>query len=253
MQNRPEEALGYLEAATALDPTNVRAFLYLGIAYLQVARIDDAISTYRKILPQGGEETSMIAYNLGNAYFKSDDVVKAILNYERAKLLAPQNEDIDFNLQIANQYIVDQIETLPQPFFVGWRSRIVNKNSADGWAKISVVSFILFLFLLGSFLFARYVWFKRISFWIGLMAVIVSVSGFSFGNRQKAKSIERNTAIVTSPRVTVKGSPAENGTDLFLIHEGLKVEITGSLNNWKEIRLSDGNKGWLPEMTIERI
>lgn len=213
---------------------------------------EQAIEKYEQILT-AGKESAQVYYNLGNAYFKKEDYVKAVLNYERAKLLAPQNEDIDFNLQIVNQYIVDQIEVLPQPFFVSWRNRIINKNSADGWAQISVVSFVLFLVLLSAFFFARYVWLKRISFWVGILSVIIAVFSFSFANRQKIKITERNTAIVTCPRVTVKGSPAENGTDLFLIHDGLKVEITGTLNDWNEIRLADGNKGWMKSTCMERI
>ena len=84
MQNKPQEALKYLESAVSEDPAHVQAFLYLGIVYLQINRVDDAIATYRKILPKGGDETPRIAYNLGNAYFTKGDFTLARQYYSQA-------------------------------------------------------------------------------------------------------------------------------------------------------------------------
>jgi len=69
----------------------------------------EAAEKYEQILASG-KESAEVYFNLGNACFKNGEHVKAILNYERAKLLAPQNEDIDFNLRIANQFVVDNLE-----------------------------------------------------------------------------------------------------------------------------------------------
>jgi SH3-like domain-containing protein len=80
-----------------------------------------------------------------------------------------------------------------------------------------------------------------------------SVFTFSFASSQKSKLTHRNTAIITAPTVTVKGSPSETGTELFIIHEGLKVKLTDSLGAWKEIQLADGNKGWVQDSTMVRI
>lgn len=211
-----------------------------------------AISTYEQILQQG-EESAKLYFNLGNAYYKAGDINNAILNYERAKLLAPQDDDIRFNLELANQYVVTKIDELPQPFFQRWRNSIINLYPADSWSAISIASFILFFILLGLFLFSKSIPVKRISFWIGILVIIISALSFSFAAKQKKEMTKRNEAIVFCPRVTIKSSPAQSGTDLFLIYEGVKVQITDSLNTWKEIKLKDGNQGWLPDSCIVKI
>ncbi|MDD4108343.1 MAG: tetratricopeptide repeat protein [Prolixibacteraceae bacterium] len=212
----------------------------------------NAIIAYEQIL-ESGQESAKLYFNLGNAYYKSGDINNAILNYERAKILAPQDEDIAFNLRLVNQFVVTDIEELPQPFFVRWQNSILNIYPVDTWSYISLGAFILFLLLLGLFLLSKSVSVRRMSFWLGVMAVFISLVTFSFASRQKNKINERNHAIIFCPRVTVKSAPSETGTDLFLLYEGVKVEISDSLSNWKEIKLSDGNVGWLPDSCIVKI
>lgn len=221
-------------------------------AYYTTEEYQQAVSTYEQIVTSG-EESARLYFNLGNAYYKTGDINNAILNYERAKVLAPHDEDIDFNLRIANQYVVTKIEALPQPFFLRWRSSVINKYPTDTWATISIGAFLVFLVLLGLFFFSKTAAVKRASFWVAILAVIFSAFTFSFANKQKQKIKNRNHAIVFCPRVTVKSSPAQTGTDLFLIYEGLKVQVTDSLDSWTEIRLADGNEGWLPDSCIVKI
>jgi len=221
-------------------------------AYYTTEEYQKAISLYEQILGSG-EESAKLYFNLGNAYYKAGDINNAILNYERAKILAPNDEDIEFNLKIANQFVVTSIDELPKPFFVRWRSSVINKYPADTWSYISISAFLIFLVLVGFVIFSKRVALRRASFWIGILVVLFSGFTFSFAAQQKKKIIERNGAIVFCPRVTVKSAPAETGTDLFLIYEGLKVQITDSLNNWKEIKLADGNEGWLPDSCIVKI
>jgi tetratricopeptide (TPR) repeat protein len=221
-------------------------------AYYTTEEYQQAVSAYEQILATG-EESAKVYFNLGNAYFKTGDINNAILNYERAKVLAPHDEDIAFNLQVANQYVVTQIEELPKPFFLRWKDSVINKYPADTWATISIASFVLFLLLLGAFFFSKTVAVKRLSFWVGIFAVLLSGFAVSHAAQQKARINNRNTAIVFCPRVTVKSSPSETGTDLFLIYEGLKLEITDQLDSWTEIKLADGNQGWLPDSCIVRI
>ena len=211
-----------------------------------------AISAYEQILTNG-QESAKLYFNLGNAYYKAGDINNAILNFERAKKLAPQDEDIAFNLQIANQFVVTKIEALPKPFFLRWKSSIINKYPTDTWAAISVGAFILFLLLLGLFLFSKNSTAKHFAFWFGILAVVFSGFTFSWAAHQKAVINKRNQAIVFCPRVTVKSSPSQTGTDLFLIYEGVKIDVTDSLDHWKEIKLADGNKGWLPDSWIVTI
>lgn len=221
-------------------------------AYFTTEEYQQALTIYQQIV-QTGEESAKLYFNLGNAYYKTGDVNNAILNFERAKVLAPHDPDIIFNLLIANQFVVTKIEALPQPFFLRWRTSVTNKYPTDTWSAISIGAFILFLILLGFFVFSRRVAIKRIAFWFGIIAIVFSGFTFSFARIQKQVIENRNHAIVFCPRVTVKSSPTQTGIDLFLIYEGLKIEITDSLDTWKEIKLTDGNEGWLPDSCIVKI
>lgn len=221
-------------------------------AFYSTEEYQKAIGEYEQII-HSGQESAKLYFNLGNAYFKAGDINNAILNFERAKLLEPGNADINFNLNLANQYVVTEIEALPQPFHIRWINNLINLFPADTWAGFSIVAFILFLILLGLFIFSRSSFLKKISFWFGIMAVIISGFSFSFASMQKGKINQRKHAIVFCPRVTVKSAPSESSTDLFLLYEGVKVELSDSITTWKEIKLPDGNVGWLPDSCIVRI
>ncbi len=211
-----------------------------------------AIEAYNQILMTGVESPD-VYFNLGNAYYKTNQFTLAILNYERAKLLAPDDEDVNFNLLVANQKVVDSIQELPGIFVVRWWNALVNSQSTDTWAIISILSFIVFLVLLGFYFFAKTGDVKRVSFWLGCSLLALTIFTWSFAAKQKSNMVNHSSAIVMQPTVTVKSSPSEKGTNLFVVHEGLKVKITDKLGDWIEIRLADGNKGWLLAESVERI
>lgn len=212
----------------------------------------EAVDGYEQIL-KTGQASAKLYFNLGNAYFKTGQTNLAILFLERAKLLDPNNEDIDFNIAFVNQSVVTKLEPLPQPFFVRWRTSVLNMQSVDGWAIISISAFVTFLLLAGLFIFSKIVWVRRISFISGIVILLFSVFTFSFAGKQKKKISQRTGAIVFCPRVTVKSAPSATSTDLFLIYEGVKVEVTDSVSSWKEIKLADGNEGWLQDSCIVKI
>ena len=207
---------------------------------------------YEQILGTGNE-SAQLYFNLGNAFYKQGDNLKAILNYERAKRLSPRNQDIDFNLKIANQFVVDNIEQLPKPFFARWWNSTANFLSADGWATWSVIVFLLFLILLGSYFFSRSLRIRKLAFSASVFAAIFVIFSFILAGRQFNQVKDRTSALILCPRVNVKSAPSVTGTDLFMIHEGLKVKITDQLEKWREIELSDGNKGWVKDSCLVRI
>lgn len=224
----------------------------LGNKYFTEGEFEKAIQVYEKILGSGFEAADLY-YNLGNAYFKSNKLNYAILNYERAILLSPNDEDLQHNLELARTFTVDKIDDLPQFFIRQWHYAFVQLFSTDFWAFLSIITFITFLMLFSLYLYINVFRVKKFSFWLGIVFLFISVSAFVFSYHQKEIVKNHNAAIVFSPVVTVKSSPDETGTDLFVIHEGIKVSIVDSLGNWTEIKLSDGNKGWLLTSAIVRI
>jgi len=213
---------------------------------------DKAIKIYESLVGQG-LESSELYFNLANAYYKKQELTKSILFYERAKLLAPNDDGIQFNLDLANQFIVDKTEPLPRPFFLKWGQSILNLFSTNGWSFISILTFICMLALAALYIFARTLSLRKISFSAAIFFLIISLLSFTLAGKQKSKLTHRNHAIIFSTTVTVKSSPSDSGTDLFVIHEGLKVEIKDELGDWADIKLEDGNTGWVKKGVFERI
>lgn len=211
-----------------------------------------AIQIYESLLQQG--EAPEIYYNLGNCYYKTDDIARAIINYERALLLSPGNTDIRANLEIARSKTIDKVTPVPEIFFITWIKSLVNSQSSDAWARTGIVSFLLLLVSLAIFFFTQHIKWKKIGFSAAILFLIVTVLSNLFASQQKSYLTNRNDAIILSPSVTVRSTPSESGTSLFVLHEGRKVEIKdNSMREWKEIRLEDGKVGWVPSSSIEVI
>lgn len=211
-----------------------------------------AVEMYEKLV-NAGLSAEELYYNLGNAYYRVGDYKAAILNYERAKLLDPDNEDIETNLELCQRYVQDKIDTVPTFFLMDWLNEFNNLFSEKGWAVLSIITFISCLLLVISFLFSKSLSIRKLSFYLSFFALFISLVSFYNSYKQNYNATHHNTAIVFSPAVTVKSAPNESGTDLFIIHEGLKVTITDSAEGWKEIKLSDGKVGWLPGESIVQI
>ena len=215
-------------------------------------KYQEAADTYERIADLGYESPGLY-YNLGNSYYKQNVIARAILNYEKALELAPNDDDIKYNLELANRFIVDKVEVLPVFFITGWVRSIRNIFSSDHWAISSIITFIITLIFISLYLYSRSLALKKASFWLGFLMILLALVSFIFSYQQKQKILSGNTAIVMSPSVTVKSSPDASGTDLFVIHEGTKVWIDDEISNWNEIKLSDGSKGWLRTEDIQTI
>lgn len=231
---------------------NVADSLASGNEAYQAEKYEQAIKAYQSIIDQNMESVE-VYFNLGNAYYKSGDLANAILFYERAKLLAPNDEDIQFNLDLANKFVVDKIDSLPQPFFVKWMNNLSSLLHANQWGYTSIVLFVLALILGAVYFISGKPSLKKITFSLGIIILLLSFASFGFGFKEKTKIENRNTAIVFAPTVTVKASPDDSGTALFVIHEGLKIEIIEELGNWIEIRIADGNTGWVKKEIVKQI
>lgn len=211
-----------------------------------------AISAYESVVKKH-YESSALYYNLGNAYYKMRQYPKAIVNYERALLLDPRNEDIKFNLEKAKMYNVDKIDEIPQFILRKWLTSLISMASSDTWAIASMITFGLFIVFLLIYFLSMRLSLKKIGFFIAVFAFLISLTSFDFAYKSRKFQIANNSAIVMSPTVTVKSSPSDSGTNVFIVHEGTKVEIIGHLDVWYEIQLSDGKQGWLLKSDVEKI
>ena len=211
-----------------------------------------AIADYEALLKKG--VSADVYYNLGNAYYRTDNITRAVINYERALLLSPGDPDIRVNLQLARSKTIDKIIPESEMFFVTWYRSLVNIMSVDGWATMSLVSLAIAIILALCYLFSGRVWMQKTGFFGALAMIVIFGLSNLFAWQQKDQLVNRTGAIVISPAAAVKSTPANGGTDLFIIHEGTKVEITdSSMKEWKEVRIADGKEGWIKTSMIEMI
>jgi tetratricopeptide (TPR) repeat protein len=211
-----------------------------------------AAEYYEQVLDENLESASLY-FNLGNAYYKLNNVAGAILNYEKAKKLDPNDEDIDFNLKLAGMRTVDKIETIPIFFISDWTIDLVNLYSEDTWGWLSMLLVWIGFVILSIYVVAKYSAIKKLFFGVGILFLAMSFVCFGLGNKKYNRLVHDQKAIVFSPSITIKSSPGENGNDLVVLHEGTKVMILDEVGEWNKIKLANGNVGWLPSSSIENI
>ena len=212
-----------------------------------------AIDIYQSVIENQGVNATL-CMNLGSCWLKRVEIAKAILYYERAYLLDPSDPDIRFNLDLARTKTVDKVNAVNQLFIVVWFKKLLAVLDVNGWAVMTVILFALTIILTGVLLFSKKSGLRKISFSFSVFFLLLSILSFIFATTQMGNIRERDTAIIMSPSVTVKSTPTSAGTDLFIIHEGRKVKILdSSMKEWVEIRLEDGNTGWIPVDVMEII
>ena len=212
-----------------------------------------AISIYEWIVENQGVNATLYM-NLGNCWLKRDEVAKAILYYERAYLIDPSDPDVRFNLELARTKTVDKVNPVNQLFVVVWFKKLLAILDVNGWAVLTVILFAFTILLAGVLLFSKKSGIRKLSFSFSVFFLLLSILSFIFATTQMGNIRNRDTAIIMSPSVTVKSIPTSAGTDLFIIHEGRKVQILdSSMKEWVEIRLEDGNTGWIPVNVMEII
>ena len=211
-----------------------------------------AAEVYESLLKTG--VSADLYYNLGNAYYRMDNITQAVLNYERALLLSPGDKDIRFNLQMARSKTIDKVTPESEMLFVTWYRSLVNLMSVDGWARMALIALAIAIVLALVYLFSNAVWLRKVGFFGGILLLLVFLASNLFGWQQKRVLVNHTGAIIIKSAVTVKSTPAKNGTDLFILHEGTRVTITdGTMKGWKQVRVADGKEGWLETSQIEVI
>lgn len=236
-------AAQHQELASIFDEGNK---LYLEKKY------DEAINRYESIL-NNGYESGEIYFNLGNAYFKSGKIQNAILNFERAKKLIPNDEDLQFNLQLARAQLIDKVDPIPELFVYRWIDAALTIVPLSTMIWMMYVLFLLAMVLFSFFVFARTYEQRRYSLIGGIAVTVLLVIGTGNFLIQSYRESNTESAIVMTDVANIKSAPDKNGNDLFVIHRGIKVRVLDNVNQWNKIRLDDGKVGWIPSQQIEII
>ncbi len=212
----------------------------------------EAAALYDSLL-QAGNTSVEVYFNLGNANYKLNNIPAAILNYERARKLEPSDPDIVHNLHLARAATVDEIDELPQLFLWTWIEALRDLFRADTWT----ITFLISLWLAGLgfvvlLLFKNFGARRPVMFLAILLTCTSLLLGFLAFERHQAET-GRNAAIILSPSVYVKSAPQSAGKDVFILHEGTRVEILDELEGWYRIRIANGQVGWSRAETMAVI
>ena len=213
----------------------------------------DAISTYRSV-EELGLESAPLYCNIGNAYFKNKDYTMAIVYYERALKLDPSYSDAEYNLQIASDFVQDRIEPVPEFILKTWTRGLCYSVDSNTWAVIALCLFALTAAAVLVFLLAASSNLKRTGFFSAIVFLLLTVFSVIFSFWQKNDYMKADAAVIMAPVISVKSSPSdEASTDLFILHEGTKVNILDEVGDWRNIELADGRQGWMRSEDMEVI
>ncbi|MCL6267372.1 SH3 domain-containing protein [Flagellimonas myxillae] len=204
-----------------------------------------AIGNYEKIL-ENGEHSAELYFNLGNCHYKLNAIGPSILYYEKALLLKPNDREILNNLGYAQNMRLDAVEEMPKTEIAQIYEAVVNFFSFDQWANIAVALMIVFVLAYLAYFFLRPASQKRIAFISSIFSLILGVCCVLLAYLQYQEFNNDNPAIVFSPEVRINSEPNNTSEAVFTLHEGTKVNVLDQLNEWKKIRIADGQTGWIP-------
>ncbi len=213
---------------------------------------EKAIEEYSAIL-DGGEYSMKLYYNIANAYFKLGKTGKAILYYNKALRIAPSQEDIRHNLALAEAQTKDRIVAIPEFFVNRWLRTVRNSMSCTAWSVMSLAWLGVLLAFGVLFLLASRIRWRKAGFYGALCAFVMFVAATSFAVSSRNDMLSHDEAIVMGTAISVKSSPDRSATDLFVLHEGTKVKILTEVDEWVEVVIADGKKGWTERKNIEEI
>lgn len=216
------------------------------------ADYETAVKLYGELAEQN--LTTDVCYNLGCAYYRIDDMAHSVLWFERALKLNPSDKDVLFNLEMARAKTIDKI--IPQHEFILFTYFRIMTNwfSLRTW---TIVGLVCFVFMLASLLFfwaSGSLSVRKLTFSSAVVLLLVTILSNVCAMQQRNFKQSHTSGIITTPAVTVKSTPADNGNDLFVLHEGSKVEIQdSSLKDWCEVSIADGKVGWIPKKAFDLI
>lgn len=214
---------------------------------------EEAAAIYEQILSNEGTAAA-VYYNLAGCYYKLDNIPQAILNYERALRIDPSDEDTRANLALARAKTSDKVTPPSEMFFVTWWKDLCNYQSINTWTTIAIICFVLMLVGILAYMFLTNITLRKTGIYGAILLLIATIVANLCAFSQYYMTRSHTDGIVTSPAVTVKSSPSDSSTDLFVIHAGSKVEILDTtMQDWREVKLEEGKQGWIPTNTFEVI
>ncbi len=211
----------------------------------------EAADAYEALL-NGGQESAELYYNLGYCYFKQGMLGKSILSFERSKRLNPSDPDVLANLAQAYA-LTDKLVEVEPPLIDRMWVGVTSSFGSDGWAWLFIVFFALTITGVACFLFLDSVAMRKSGFFSGVVFLVLAVFSLCISISKRSEIKDSSEAIIMVSSTDLNTSPDKNATRMTVLHEGTYVKIIDTLGEWIEVRLNDGNIGWLKLSDVEKI
>ncbi|WP_264566162.1 tetratricopeptide repeat protein [Flavobacterium sp. N3904] len=215
-------------------------------------KYDQAAKAYESVLAANKQSVELY-YNLGNSYFKLHQIAPAIYNYEKALVLDPTNEAVLNNIKFAQKQTIDEIKVVPKVGFGKLLRDFTGIYPFDTWAWITISFSVLFLLFFVGYYFSQSVVTKRIFFFGMFVIILLILISFSAAIFEKDHFLNERPAVVFAESAEVRSEPQKASASIFILHEGTKVYVEETLENWKKIQLTDGTEGWIDSSTIKEV
>lgn len=223
-----------------------------GIKHYNEGEYGKAISSFMTIL-ENGQHSSSLYFNLGNSFYKINDVANSIFYYEKALLLSPNDKDIVDNLSFSKNMLIDKIEILPTNQLKQFSNYILGLLNVNKWLYLGlIILYISALFFLLYF-FNSISSLKKNYFITSIVSLFFAVFFFSAGITKNLNQKSNLFAIIFDEKIDFRSEPNYRSEVLFNLHEGTKVLIKEELNDWVFVEIQDGNKGWIETQSIKKI
>jgi tetratricopeptide (TPR) repeat protein len=221
-------------------------FVQANTAYLD-EDYETAIQKYMELV-SNDFLSSDLYYNLGNTYYKSNEIGETIWAYENAHKINPADEDINFNLQFVNDLTVDKI-SIDKKGIGSWLNKNIFSFSPNFWFVISVSSGFIIAFLLYLFFIPTSHLTNNLSLLGVAILGIIFLSSIAFSIVQKKRITGQTKVVVIESSANVLTEPNEDANTSFQLHEGAQMNIKSKNNQWYEVELN-GNTGWVNKNSV---
>ena len=200
-----------------------------------------------------GKHSADVYYNLGNANYRLNKVAESIYYFEKAMLMRPKDRDIITNSAFANNMTIDAIEKIPVSQIDQIRNSIIETFSFEIWTYFTIILLWIFTILFLAYLFFIRARLKRIFFFSSLSILLLFILSFSITYSIDQNEKNKKFAILFSKQTDIWSEPNQQAERLFVLHEGTKMQLLDSLEEWQKIRIANGSEGWIKDASFKKI
>lgn len=211
-----------------------------------------AVTHYSSIL-ESGQTSVAVHYNLGNAYYRLNDVANSIYHYEKALQLDPTDQDVKNNLQFAQNMRIDEIEEATPTGFQQWWNSLIDTFGTEGWARLGIIAMFGFSLLFLLYYFNRNSLQKRIFFVSSLVLLLLGIGATAMGFTKKSFQENNEFSIVLADQIEIKSEPNTRSSEVFTLHAGTKVEVLEQHQEWSKIVIGSGAQGWVQQDQLKDL